>query len=58
MNRFFVALSIPEIVADTLSTLQSGVDGAQWRPMENFHLTLAFIGEADRHGFDLSLIHI
>ncbi len=51
MHRLFVALAIPEIVADALSTIQSGVDGARWRPVENFHLTLAFIGETDRHGF-------
>ena len=51
MPRLFVALSIPEIVADALTTLQYGVEGAKWRPPENFHLTLAFIGETDRHGF-------
>lgn len=51
MPRLFVALSLPEIVADALTQLQSGVDGARWRPEENFHLTLAFIGETDRHGF-------
>jgi len=50
MPRLFVALDIPEIVADALSTLQYGVDGARWRPLENFHLTLGFIGETDRHG--------
>ena len=55
MHRLFVALSLPEIVADALSTLQYGVDGARWRPEENFHLTLAFIGEADRHGFNAAV---
>ncbi len=62
MHRLFVALEIPEIVADALSTLQYGVEGARWRPVDNFHLTLAFIGETDRHGFTtavdaLSAIH-
>lgn len=52
MTRLFVALSFSEIVSDALSVLQYGVDGARWRPVENFHLTLAFIGETDRHGFD------
>ena len=52
MPRLFVALSLPEIVADALTQLQYGVDGARWRPAENFHLTLAFIGETDRHGFN------
>lgn len=51
MPRLFVALSLPEIVADGLTQLQSGVDGARWRPVENFHITLAFIGDVDRHGF-------
>ena len=51
MPRLFVALDLPEIVADGLTQLQSGVDGARWRPVENFHLTLAFIGDVDRHGF-------
>ncbi|MEO1252591.1 MAG: RNA 2',3'-cyclic phosphodiesterase [Pseudomonadota bacterium] len=55
MPRLFVALSLPEVVADALTFLQSGVDGARWRPVENFHLTLAFIGDADRHGFDAAL---
>lgn len=50
MTRLFVALSLPEIVADALTVLQSGVDGARWRPFEAFHVTLAFIGETDRHG--------
>lgn len=52
MHRLFVALELPELVADSLSTLQYGVDGARWRPVDNFHLTLAFIGEVDRHGLD------
>ncbi|WP_428408311.1 RNA 2',3'-cyclic phosphodiesterase [Hyphococcus sp.] len=55
MHRLFVALSLPEIVADALTTLQYGVEGARWRPEESFHLTLAFIGEADRHGFTAAL---
>lgn len=55
MHRLFVALSIPEIVADALSTMQYGVDGARWRAVDSFHLTLAFIGETDRHGLAAAL---
>ena len=51
MPRLFAGLAMPEPVVDALSALQSGVEGARWRPLENFHLTLAFIGETDRHGF-------
>ena len=50
MYRLFVALDLPEIVADSVSQLQYGLDGARWRLPENFHLTLQFIGDADRHG--------
>ena len=52
MTRLFVALAMPDPVCDALASLQNGVDGARWRPVENFHLTLAFIGDADRHGFN------
>ena len=55
MHRLFVALSLPEVVSDSLTTLQFGVEGARWRPVENFHVTLAFIGKADRHGFDAAI---
>jgi len=52
MHRLFVALSLPEEIRDRLCRLQNGLAGARWRPVENFHITLAFIGETDRHGFD------
>lgn len=52
MYRLFVALSIPQAVIERLERLQSGIKGARWRPRENFHLTLRFIGDTDRHGFD------
>lgn len=55
MYRLFVALSLPEVVADALTQLQSGLKGARWIPEDKFHLTLQFIGEADRHG--LAEIH-
>lgn len=51
MHRLFVAVSLPEVVADALTQLQSGLRGARWIQQDNFHLTLAFIGETDRHGF-------
>ena len=45
MPRLFVALPVPEEVADSLSALQSGVPDARWVPAENFHVTLCFAGE-------------
>lgn len=50
MYRLFTALSLPEVAADALAQLQSGVDGARWVAPENFHLTLQFMGETDKHG--------
>lgn len=52
MHRLFVAITPPSDVIDALGDLQTGVRGARWLPDENFHLTLAFIGEVDRHGLE------
>jgi RNA 2',3'-cyclic 3'-phosphodiesterase len=45
--RLFVALSIPDFVAQQLMLLQGGVPGARWQAREQLHLTLRFIGEVD-----------
>ena len=45
MPRLFVALPVPEEIADALLALQSGVPAARWLPPENFHVTLCFAGE-------------
>lgn len=55
MDRLFVGLSLPEVVVDALTIMQHGIDGARWRPVENFHITLAFIGEVDRNGFEATI---
>jgi 2'-5' RNA ligase len=52
MHRLFVALPLPEDVADSILELQTGLRGARWAPFDNLHLTLAFIGETDRHGLE------
>lgn len=52
MRRLFVALSLPDHVVDALARLQSGMRGARWIPRNNYHMTLAFIGETDRHGLN------
>jgi 2'-5' RNA ligase len=50
MIRLFVALPLPDDVAQGLLALQSGVPGARWSTREQLHLTLRFIGEVDgRH---------
>jgi 2'-5' RNA ligase len=45
--RLFVALTLPDIVADRLMLLQGGVPGARWQSREQMHLTVRFIGEVD-----------
>lgn len=50
MHRIFIGLSLPEVVIDALAQLQFGLEGAHWLPEENFHMTLQFVGETDRHG--------
>lgn len=47
MPRLFVALPLPEDIADDLAALQEGIPDAFWVPVENFHVTLAFIGDVD-----------
>jgi 2'-5' RNA ligase len=45
--RLFVAVAIPDGVAQPLLLMQGGVPGARWSTREQLHLTLRFIGEVD-----------
>ena len=47
MIRLFVAIALPDSVADGLVMLQGGIPGARWSTREQLHLTLRFIGEVD-----------
>ncbi len=49
MVRLFVALPLPELVRQQLALTAGGLPGARWTPVENFHLTLRFVGDVD-HG--------
>jgi 2'-5' RNA ligase len=42
MPRLFIALPVPDDIADELVTLQLGVPDARWVPTENLHVTLCF----------------
>ena len=45
MIRTFVGIGVPDQIASTLEAAQAGLDFGRIVPAENFHLTLAFIGE-------------
>lgn len=47
MPRLFIALEVPRNVAMSLSLLRGGIPGARWIDVENYHITLRFIGDID-----------
>lgn len=52
MPRLFTALEIPRDAAMSLSLLRGGLPGARWVDVENYHLTLRFIGDVEGHVAD------
>ena len=49
MPRLFTGIEIPGHIVERLSYLRGGLAGARWIHAENYHLTLRFIGDVDRH---------
>jgi 2'-5' RNA ligase len=47
MPRLFTGLEIPPDIATELSMLRGGLSGARWIDVENYHITLRFIGDID-----------
>ncbi|MFN0265042.1 RNA 2',3'-cyclic phosphodiesterase [Tepidamorphus sp. 3E244] len=47
MPRLFVGLEIPSAIGVQLSGLRGGLPGARWIDVENYHVTLRFIGDID-----------
>lgn len=47
--RLFVALDLPHVLREQLSTLTVGLQGVRWVPPENYHITLRFIGDLPPH---------
>jgi len=45
--RLFVAIAMPEDVADRLFDLMDGIDAARWVDPDDLHLTLRFAGDLD-----------
>ena len=51
MPRLFVAIAMPEEVADALDALYRGFPDGRWTDLDDLHLTLRFIGEVDHSTF-------
>lgn len=56
MPRLFTALEIPRDATLSLSLLRGGLLGARWIDVENYHLTLRFIGDVEGHIAD-EIVH-
>lgn len=56
MPRLFTALEIPRDATLSLSLLRGGLLGARWIDVENYHLTLRFIGDVESHIAD-EIVH-
>lgn len=52
MPRLFAAVEIPHNAAMSLWLLRGGLPGARWIDIENYHLTLRFIGDVEHHVAD------
>ncbi|GAA4007651.1 RNA 2',3'-cyclic phosphodiesterase [Sphingomonas humi] len=47
MHRLFVALPVPDDIAEPLLDLMDGPERLRWSAVDHLHLTLRFIGEVD-----------
>lgn len=52
MPRLFAGIEIPSNVGRTLSELRGGLRNARWIDVENYHITLRFIGDIDERTAD------
>jgi 2'-5' RNA ligase len=59
MTRLFVAVWPPDHVLDRLNDLERPRDpGVKWVPIENLHITLRFLGDADADEVSDRLDHV
>ena len=57
MPRLFTGLEIPLALASELALLRGGLSGARWIDVENYHLTLRFIGDIDdKTAYDVAAV--
>ena len=45
--RLFIAIELPDEIKRLLGRMRTEIPGSRWVPMEQIHLTLAFLGEVD-----------
>lgn len=51
-TRLFIGIALPYFLRKQLAALPLALDGAKFTTIHNFHLTLAFIGEAEQDAKD------
>jgi 2'-5' RNA ligase len=49
MPRLFTAFTIPDMHEDWLSGLELELPGARWISPDDYHVTIRFFGDVDRH---------
>lgn len=47
--RLFIGIRLPEEVKQHIARLCGSIADAKWAPQDNFHITLAFLGEIASH---------
>lgn len=47
MPRLFTALEVPGHICQRMALLRGGIPNARWIDVENYHITLRFIGDVD-----------
>ena len=52
MIRLFTAIAVPPQIAEEVTALFSGLDGARWAEPGDLHITLRFIGDIDERVAD------
>lgn len=50
--RCFIAIPMPEQIADAIDDIQTGLRGANWTTEDTLHLTLAFLGDQHRRSLE------